>query len=240
MRTLLPWPTLALVLAAACGPTARPVTSPTPTPTPTPTPGASGADIPLRAGTVWVYASQTEKYDPDHPELPIEESTTVRSEVTRAVTRGELTAALVTNVPGYGDETLIINQGRRYWFVNADAKVRARLDDAADTLADLVGADPDLSFPFTEGKLSCDDEESANPPMYCTMVEAAGDDGPDLSKTRGLPPGPHAQFMIVYRTNPDDTETFILPGVGITGYGYHHHGTPNSVDMVLTEVQIPR
>jgi hypothetical protein len=236
MRTLLPWPAVALVLAAACGPTARPVTTPKPTPTPGP---AATADIPLRAGTVWVYASQTEKYDPDHPEVPIEDSTTVRSEVTRAVTRGELTAALVTNVPGYGDETLIINQGRRYWFVDADDQVRARLDAAADSFADLTAGDPDLTFPLAEGKLSCD-EEPGNPPMYCTMVEAAGDDGPDLSKARGLPPGPHQQFMIIYRTNPDDTETFIVPGVGITGYGYHHHGTPNSVDLVLTEVQFPR
>jgi hypothetical protein len=44
--------------------------------------------------------------------------------------------------------------------------------------------------------------------------------------------------MYVYRTNPDDTEVFYAPGIGVTGYGYHHHGSPDSRDLVLTRLRL--
>jgi len=228
----------ALVAGAGCGGPAHGGSTPRAEPAPErPAGPAAGPveDLPLRAGTTWTYAVDRAGYDRDHPETPVTSHTTVRAEVSEVVTRGALTAAVVSDLPGQDGDVVIVRRARAYWFVPLDDALRARLRDPGDRLDDLTADDPLLTFPLAPRRLWCDDEP-AHPPFHCTMLEPA-EGGPDLGAVRGLPPGDHPQFMIIYRSGPDDSETFVAPGVGITGYGYHHHGTTDSVDMVLVEMR---
>jgi hypothetical protein len=56
-----------------------------------------------------------------------------------------------------------------------------------------------------------------------------------LSHVKGLTPGPRAAYEVEYDTNPDDEEFEFVDGVGITKYGYHHHGTTADTELHLIE-----
>lgn len=45
---------------------------------------------------------------------------------------------------------------------------------------------------------------------------------------------PH-EFSCVFRTSPDHSIMNFVPGLGITGYLYKHHGTLSETDLKLVE-----
>lgn len=67
--------------------------------------------------------------------------------------------------------------------------------------------------------------------MYCWIVVSEG--RKDLDALTGASSGSVPVFTISYRTNPDDTEIELSPG--IIAYRYHHHGTTAATDVRLTE-----
>ena len=69
--------------------------------------------------------------------------------------------------------------------------------------------------------------------MYCCIVESEEEEnleGSSGEKSRSAP-----VFTISYRTNPDDTQIELSPGMGIIAYRYHHHGTTATTDVRLAE-----
>ena len=69
--------------------------------------------------------------------------------------------------------------------------------------------------------------------MYCWIVESEGKknlEGISGEKSRSAP-----VFTISYRTNPDDTQIELSPGIGIIAYRYHHHGTTATTDVRLAD-----
>ena len=72
--------------------------------------------------------------------------------------------------------------------------------------------------------------------MYCWLVDSSR--VISLDKFKGAPPGRHRVFTLAYRTNPDDQEFEIVPGIGITSYAYHHHGTIADTELKLTAMHI--
>lgn len=69
--------------------------------------------------------------------------------------------------------------------------------------------------------------------MYCWIV---GSPHPAaLDGVKGVAPGKRTAYEIEYMTNPDDVEFDFVPGVGITSYEYHHHGTIAETELHLVE-----
>ena len=207
------------------------------------TPVATAAVFPLTVGTSWTYAGSHEEAD---AEVEGKVNTTplrITAEVKEVATRGEVTAALITSLPtltlGGAGDTILLVRGAEVWAIAANADALARLHDPAVPLAELVPAErPTLTLPPRVGDRWCDEGTAPEQaPMYCVSVEAA--EGPDLAHVPGLPAGAHPQVTLIYRTNPDDTEMTFATGVGITSFGYHHHGTTDSTDLTLVEMHLP-
>ena len=80
--------------------------------------------------------------------------------------------------------------------------------------ATLEGAHLWFTWPIVDGQRICDDPGS----RYCWQVA--------VEKGR---------YELQMRTNPDDTTYELTPGIGLTHYTYHHHGTRLDVDAKLVE-----
>ena len=191
-------------------------------------------DLPLAVGSRWIYEGTHVTGEGTKPLRLV-------AEVEEVVAHGDVVAALVTNLPWVTYDvppaSIVARRGSQVWIVAAGDEALRWLRDPGAPLAALVhDAPPLLDLPLTAGAQRCDvDPEMA--PMYCTSVEE-GEGGPDLTKIAGLPAGPHEQLMVIYRTNPDDTEIWLVPGVGVTGYGYHHHGSLDDIDLRAVEVRL--
>jgi hypothetical protein len=69
-----------------------------------------------------------------------------------------------------------------------------------------------LSLPLADGQRICPDTKS----RYCWVVSAD-----------------HERFRVTFVTNPDDETFEITPGVGVSRFDYHHHGTTLDVSAKL-------
>ena len=69
-----------------------------------------------------------------------------------------------------------------------------------------------LSLPLADGQRTCPDPRS----RYCWVVRAD-----------------HERFEVTFVTNPDDETFEITPGVGVSRFDYHHHGTTLDVSAKL-------
>jgi len=49
---------------------------------------------------------------------------------------------------------------------------------------------------------------------------------------------PGEEYHLMFYTNPDRTDVWFVPGVGITRYVYHHNGTVMDVDVTLKEYRL--
>ncbi len=78
--------------------------------------------------------------------------------------------------------------------------------------ATLDGAKPWFTWPIVDGQRICDDPGS----RYCWQIS--------VEKGR---------YSMLLRTNPDDQTYELTPGIGLTRYIYHHHGTTLDVDAKL-------
>jgi hypothetical protein len=56
-----------------------------------------------------------------------------------------------------------------------------------------------------------------------------------LQNISGVRAVEHEEYSLEFRTNPDDTEFSFVPGIGITKYNYHHHGTVADTELRLVE-----
>ena len=80
--------------------------------------------------------------------------------------------------------------------------------------ATLEGSRLWFTWPIVDGQRICDDPGS----RYCWQVA--------VEKGR---------YELQMRTNPDDATYELTPGIGLTRYIYHHHGTRLDVDAKLVE-----
>jgi hypothetical protein len=89
-------------------------------------------------------------------------------------------------------------------------------------------------LPLAQGKKFCSpDEANRDDGMYCWVAE-----GPvqvSLDGIKGLPAKMATAYTLAYRTNPDDSEAELAPGIGIIHYEYHHHGTIADTELKLVE-----
>jgi hypothetical protein len=206
----------------------------------------SADPFPLKEGTYWVYQGLV-RYDEAGNENGAEAKVTWRMEIVRVLRRDDAKAAIVNGFPGDLDwsdgsakpsESMVVstNDGKVY-FIDADraAAAEQKFEDTHVALKNFL-EDDDLWFemPLAVGKKFCgEDGAKRDDGMYCLVVEAP--DQGSFDGIKGLPAKLPAAYSLVYRTNPDDTETELVPGVGIVRYEYHHHGTVADTELRLVD-----
>lgn len=207
----------------------------------TETPGV----FPLSEGTSWTYQGIV-RWSDNNSDNVSETQVTWTSQLKRVIRREHLTAAVINGFPtdldwsdGHpqpADSLIVVPDSGDYYFVRSEnAKVGLkRLGDSGDSLQDLV--DPDdilLRLPLVKGKKFCGDseQETREDDMYCWVVSSV--DQISLLNVKGLEPKEYQVYEVSFRTNPDDTQLQFLPGVGLVGYSYHHHGTVADTELNL-------
>lgn len=110
-----------------------------------------------------------------------------------------------------------------------------RLQNQDDNLAGLLkDEDLFLELPLHQGDRFCDAATMArDDSMYCLFVDSAT--SVLLDQVKGAPPGRCTAFTLNYRSHPDDFEFDFVPGLGMTSYSYHHHGTVADTELKLVE-----
>lgn len=211
--------------------------------------GGGAEEFPLAEGAYWIYRGVVRLAG--EGDNVTETNVSWRMEVTKVIQREGLTAAVVRGFPGElnwsdgekkpGESLVIVSDEGKFYHIGEDAGENAaaaglrRLENPHDKLQDLLqGDDLFLDLPLREGKKFCDEEGMARDDgMYCWVVIAEGP--ATLANVRGVGAEKRTAFTVRYATNPDDTEFDFVPGVGITAYGYHHHGTVADTDLQLVE-----
>ena len=207
---------------------------------------ASQAALPLDSGRTWEYLGSARWTGLDQRV----DTATIRWTMQILTTRGGLglRGALVRGwiqelawyqpgqTPGY---SILLARGRRLYHVSASDSASALL-----TLERAVepGAPPPQGWELivdstlAVGHLYGQTAERGDRPdtFYAWYVES--------SEAIRPPPGWSVvsptvmQWRLVYRTAPDHQVLDVVPGLGITHYGYGHHGTVADSDVQLVSV----
>jgi len=201
--------------------------------------------FPLSPGTYWIYHGLVRSF--------LEGSTigkvtqvNWKMSVVRVVERGDVTAALVSGFPGDLDwsdgnvqptlSILMEARGAKFYLNSSDSNsVIRQIDDPKYALGDLLDEhDWFLQLPLAEGEKFCEkDSMGRDDGMYCWVVGAPHPAA--LDGVKGVAAGNRLAYQVQYTTNPDDMEFDFVPGVGITSYEYHHHGTLAETELHLVE-----
>jgi hypothetical protein len=167
--------------------------------------------------------------------------------VVRVVQRNGVVAVVISGFPGDldwsdGDAkpqlSILIRTQDAKFYLNSPTDggdTLRQLDNPTYPLGDLVNEDDwFLQLPLAEGRKFCDQEAmERDDGQYCWVT------GPPhpaaLGGAKGVAPGKRVAYSVEYMTNPDDVEFDFVPGVGLTSYGYHHHGTIADTELHLVE-----
>ena len=227
-------------LVTACS---RPVGTQTSPVQPAPSPSDSTVSyFPLKKGAYWVYRGIVRWTKPDSADV-VEEEITWKMEVKEAIRRNEGIGYEMLGAPWdlawyevgrqpskYG----IVHIGNRFYRIQLESLTR--LSNEQDNLADLVDdQDIFLDTPLAPAIKFCEPDSLSRPDnMYCWRV---GEVQPfDASSINGVDlPRELWEFPITKQTMPDISTMYFVPGVGISGYMYRHHGTISEVDVRLVE-----
>jgi hypothetical protein len=196
-------------------------------------------------GTFWVYQGLV-RYEAGS-ENGAEAKVKWRMEIVRVLHRVDAKAAIVK---GFPDELnwstgsaapraslLVLTNDGKVYRIDADGAAAAeqKFKDTHAALRDFL-EDDDLWFqlPLARGKKFCDEESAKrDDDMYCWVVDESTQ--VSLNDIKGLPAKSVTAFTLGFRTNPDDSEIELVPGVGIIRYEYHHHGTVADTELQLVE-----
>ena len=213
--------------------------------------------LPLSTGAAWIYRGTVHRIDPRSEctgERPCRRRKEDRTwtwtvEVGRTVRHGQMTLAALKGflddlvwyadeAPARGDYLLVcMDDGRVYLLKGQDGgEIHRWLEDPSLLLPRLIERHLLLVLPLVSGEaFGCEEGSRGD---YCRMVGAAA---PFKPRASAAPPpaGAQLEYSLTYRTRPDDQAMKFVPGVGITSYDYHHHGTLYDVHMSLLRYRPP-
>jgi hypothetical protein len=229
------------LLLSTCSTSRQPTVDTFLSPTSYPSPSITEY-FPLAKGAYWVYTGKVKWTLPNNTGIA-EKEITWKMEVDRVLQRNAITGYKMVGAPwdlAWYEEGktpsnyAIIQAGGRFYKTSVEAFWRLLNED--DYLRSLVDENNlILDIPLMVGKKFCDTLSIARPDgMYCWTVfdvnpfAALGVTGVDPSST--LP-----EYTIGNQTMPDHSRIYFVPGVGITGYEYGHHGTVSEADVRLSE-----
>jgi hypothetical protein len=204
--------------------------------------------IPFTEGNYWIYRGVVRyQKQPDSDEAA-EAKVTWKMEIGRVLHRDDGTiAALVKGFPSdlnwsTGDATpgksaLVRTTDGRFFLLDANgaASLDQKFKDPSASLRDLLTEDGLwFQWPLVQGKKFCDEDAAKRDDgMYCWTVEAPAPF--TIGSIKGVATKSATAYPLAFRTNPDDTEVEIVPGIGIVRYEYHHHGTVADTELSLVE-----
>lgn len=240
-KSFLAVPLVLTILVSACSSARRTQTSIPLQPTMSPSPIISDY-FPLKRDAYWMYQGTIKWMKPNSSDV-IEQEITWKMEVERVFQRNAIIGYEMAGAPWdlawyeagkepsqYG----IIQAGGQFYRVPIETVIR--LMNEQDNLFGLVNENSlFLDIPLTGGKKFCDSISITRPDnMYCWNV---GEPKPfDPGKIKSIDPSRQLwEYPVFIGTMPDSSMMYFVPGVGITGYSYIHHGTVSEVDVRLIE-----
>lgn len=206
------------------------------------------SSFPISMGNYWIYQGIVRRADQNSGQAS-ETEVTWKTEIRRVFPHGDYVAALISGWPGdlnWSDghlaptESLLIRspEGKFYLIGQRFSDAVKKLEESNDSLKELLSEDSlFLDLPLKKGKKFCDADGMARTDgHYCWIV------GPpkemSLDNVKGIQPSRRLAYPVTYMTNPDDCEFEFVPGVGMTSYSYHHHGTVADTELRLVEAHI--
>lgn len=201
--------------------------------------------FPMSPGTYWIYRG-TVRWTHENSDQVSEAPITWRTEIRRVIQHGDVHGIVISGFPfdsawsddqpKISDSLLVESKGKFYWITDARFQQAVnRLEQSSDSLDGLF-TDDDLmlEWPLHEGQKYCDPTGMARPDeSYCWVVTSS--QKASLAGVAGVENGERNEFVLEYRTNPDNTRFTFVPRVGITRYEYHHHGTVADTELQLVE-----
>jgi len=201
--------------------------------------------FPLTRGTYWVYQGTVDWFD-QAKDKTSEAKVSLKMTVERVFENESIVFAELQGYPAdlnftAGDAhpsrwMLIESSSHRVFLRELNPGTRLPAPGSPPSAFDSFMTDDDLLFewPLARGKKYCDAESAKREDeMYCWIVES--EERKNLDAVTGAGWGSAPVFTITYRTNPDDTQIELSPGIGIIAYRYNHHGTTAATDVKLTE-----
>lgn len=199
--------------------------------------------FPMELGTTWRYEGLV-RWIPEGSIAASSDRISWTMEVTDSVRNGEVHAVAVRGMvceltwyepgrsPGY---SVLIQYGNRVYWRREESEIAARgfIDAVRDGGAgSLENIEPLLVLPLTPGS-RWGGETDRDDYMYCWHVQDISSEA--ALEIRGLSPvlNEYRVAHLIYQTGPDHRTMDVAPGIGITRWGYVHHGTTASVDMRL-------
>lgn len=231
---------LAFLTLIACQLSAQTTPEPVPTLTPTPIPpdlGSTKPAYPLAEGAYWVYQGEVAyQQDGDVVEETIQWRVEVAEEVSRPPLSGYRMRGSLYDLafysPGTQPSEYAVLQVGNNRFYTADLEAYARLKTEDDFLFGLVSeTNLFLELPLEAGNRFCEAEQITRlDGSYCWVVGE-----PEMVTLPFLPDQTVQAYPLSYSTNPDFTQLYFAPGIGIVAFGYRHHGSASEVQVGLIE-----
>lgn len=206
--------------------------------------------FPLSSGTYWIYQGLV-RWQEEGSTVGEVRDVTWKMSVVRTLHRNGLLVAVISGFPSDLDwsvgkakptpSILVETQDADvYRISSADVpSIVDQIDNPQYGWRDLLRKDERfLQFPLkVAARFGCDEgAEIREDGKYCWVV------GPphqaSLQNVKGVVSKQGIAYQLEYDTNPDDEEFEFVPGVGITSYGYHHHGTIADTELHLVEFHL--
>jgi hypothetical protein len=207
--------------------------------------------FPLATGNSWIYRGETSWTEGDSSKAPVKIKTatlTWKMEVVAVAHGANVEAALIKGMPqdlswyetgkSRGDYLIFCEDKTKFYSLDGEEALRAfsELQKTSALPVDIKEhAELFLDFPLTTGKGFAAESPGLEPGWHSWGVEA--DSAFNASEIKGAPR--HKKFRAVslhYGTAPDHQNVRFVPGLGIVGYEYGHHGTVAKTDLHLIEV----
>jgi hypothetical protein len=198
--------------------------------------------FPLRKGAYWLYEGNVRWTVINSSDIA-EKELTWKMEVQRVFQRNNIVGYEMSGAPWdlawYEEgkapsEYGIIQAGGNFYRTSIDTVWR--LMNESDFLSALVDEDDIfLDIPLIQGKKFCDTFSlTRSDSMYCWTVGEASQ--ATVENIKGvISSDTLLEYPIYNGTMPDHSIIHFIPGVGISRYEYHHHGTISDVEVRLIE-----
>lgn len=195
--------------------------------------------FPLTVGTYWDYQGSVRWTEGTEVK---EKSMIWRMEVLDKVERGPIVGYAMHGHPSdlawyeedrQPSEYAIIQVGENNRYYRTELSALDRMRDENDNLSDLVhDSSLFLDLPLVPNKRFCNEANIARVDgWYCWIVQS-GEPALFPDYAQGVP---ELEYTLRFQTLPDHTIVKFVPGIGISGYQYVHHGTVSEVNVWLVE-----
>jgi hypothetical protein len=206
--------------------------------------------FPSKVGRIWTYVGRV-RWTPPGSERLVEREVTWPVEVVDLVERGPVRAIFLRGHPDDliwfeegrtpGDHAIVRVEGDGLWHVEGERveELRRHLADSTHSFVDLLReGEKFLDLPLRVGSRACGPDQVAREDgFYCWIVESVKT--ADTGSVEGMPPGDRAAYRLALRTIGEHRLVDLVPGVGIVGYVFSHHGSVSDVELRLAEVRPP-